>query len=303
MTFGQVVEAQVSEPAKTATYDLGHYTYEGHGSVNTHWIATPTGVIVVDTQRDTTHAAEAQAAVRALGKPVTAIFVTHGHPDHYTGLEQFLAEWPDAKVYASPETIRIIETDAYGYHEVVKELTPDEAPDAFIVPDTPITANETLTINGIEIVTREMGPSESDSATVLYLPATGDIYTGDLVLSGMHGFFLEERSTELLATLNELRILFPKAVTAHPGHGEPGPFDELVDAQETYTLTARRLVAGALADGLNTDAARASVYEALVAAYPDYGVPGGQPDMIDLSIDGLRTELIDERASLPSDIR
>ncbi|MEM9554049.1 MAG: hypothetical protein AAGC60_07305 [Acidobacteriota bacterium] len=41
---------------------LGHYTYQGHGSVNTHWIETETGLVVIDCQRDTVHAAEALAA-------------------------------------------------------------------------------------------------------------------------------------------------------------------------------------------------------------------------------------------------
>ena len=293
-------QQHASRPAAIRT---GHYTYAGHGTVNTHWIETPTSVIVIDTQRDTTHAGEALEAVKALGKPVTAIFVTHGHPDHYTGLEQFLAEWPRAKVYASPETIRIVETDSYGYHKLVKELTPDEAPDKFVVPNTPITANTTLLIDGVEIVTHEMGPSESDSATVLYLPSTGDIYLGDLVLNRMHGFFLENRSAELLATLQKLRVLFPNAETAHPGHGEPGPFGQLIDRQEDYTVTARRLTASALADGLTSESADRKVRQALIVAYPDYGVPGGQPDMIELSVKGLRTELIDERSSLPANVR
>ncbi|WP_297776328.1 hypothetical protein [uncultured Roseovarius sp.] len=32
--------------------NLGRYTYEGHGSVNTHWIETPEGLVVIDVQRE-----------------------------------------------------------------------------------------------------------------------------------------------------------------------------------------------------------------------------------------------------------
>ncbi|MEO1087966.1 MAG: MBL fold metallo-hydrolase, partial [Acidobacteriota bacterium] len=153
----------VDEPL--ASVSVGRYTYEGHGSVNTYWIESRTGVIVIDCQRDTIHAAEALAAVKAIGKPVLAILVTHGHPDHYTGLEQFKAEWPDADIYASPETIRVIETDHYGYHEVVRQLAPEAAPGEFLVPNRVIEENQTLEIGGVEILTREMGPSESTGAT------------------------------------------------------------------------------------------------------------------------------------------
>ena len=269
----------------------GRYTYAGHGSVNTHWIETQNGVIVIDVQRDTAHAAEALRAVRALGKPVLAILVTHGHPDHYTGLEQFLAEWPNAHVHASPETIRVIETDHYGYHQVVRDLAPKAAPERFVVPDRAIEADATLTIDGVEVVTREMGPSEATGATVYFLPETGDVYTGDLVLNKMHGFFLEGRSAEILSSIEALRVLFPAATTAHPGHGDPGPFAELVDRGAQYTRVARRLVAEAIADGTAGDEARTNVEAALKARFAGYGVPGGQPDMIALSVEGLFAEL------------
>ncbi len=292
----QILSAQASlaqEPIPVASkesYALGRYTYSGHGSVNTHWIETPTSVIVIDTQRDTLHAAEALTAVKALRKPVRAIFVTHGHPDHYTGLEQFREEWPDADIYASAETIRVIETDHYGYHQVVRELAPDAAPDTFVVPNKVIDTDSTLSIDGVTIVTREMGPSEATSATALYLPANGDLYTGDTVLNAMHGFFLEERSDEVLSTVDAYRILFPDVVTIHPGHGDPGAAEDLLVAHAAYTVDARGRVARAIAEGLDPEAVVSRVEEELLEAYPGHTVPGGQPNMVELSVRGLVSE-------------
>lgn len=286
--FAQEAPASVQE---SDTVSLGRYTYEGHGSVNTHWIETANGVIVIDTQRDTQHAAKALAAVKAIGKPVLAIFVTHGHPDHYTGLEQFRAEWPDVDIYASAETAGVVEVDHYGYHQVVRDLAPQAAPNEFIVPNRIIEEDETLVIDGVTIVTREMGASEATSATAFYLPATGDLYTGDTVLNEMHGFFLEERSDAVLATIDAYRVLFPNAVTVHPGHGDPGPANTLLAAQESYTVYARSRVARAIANGMEPERLVSQVRDELVIAYPDYTVPGGQPNMVELSVRGLLAEL------------
>ena len=38
-------------------------------------------------------------------------------------------------------------------------------------------------------------------------------------------------------------------------------------------------------------------------AYPDHGVPGGQPSMVELSAEGLLAELTAERATLPEGTR
>ena len=284
----------VPAQAEPDRYETGHYTYEGHGSVNTHWIETDDSVIVIDTQRDTVHAAEALEAVRALGKPVSAILITHGHPDHYTGIEQFLEEWPDAEVYGSRETARVIETDHYGYHDVVRELAPEAAPDNFIAPTVVFEDDATLTIDGVTLVTREMGAAEATGATIYYLPQTRELYAGDLVLNEMHGFYLEERSAEVLRALERLKVLFPNAETVHPGHGTPGPASQLVAGTIDYTQYAREVVARSIASGNTGPDAHSAVVAELNAAYPTYGVPGGQPDMIALSVQGLFDELAAE---------
>jgi hypothetical protein len=71
--------AQDSESAHASVSPgiVGAWTYAGTGTVNTYWITTPGGgIVVIDVQRDLVHAAKAIAAVRGVGKPVRAILIT-----------------------------------------------------------------------------------------------------------------------------------------------------------------------------------------------------------------------------------
>lgn len=277
--------------APTQAVATGAYTYAGHGSVNTHWIATPDGVIVIDVQRDLGHAREALEAVELLNKPVLAVLVTHGHPDHYAGVGLFKARWPAAVVWSSKTTYDTIKDDHYGFNKLAAELAKGNFPDPVVLPDRTFADNETLEIGGIQIVTREMGQAESNGATVYYLPATGDLYAGDLVLNRMHGFFYEGASLENLTMLDRLQTLFPNARTLHPGHGRSGPAAEVIARHRDYIVQARRLAAGALARSGEVQAVRAGVVRSLKARFPSFGIPGGQPDMIEVSVKGLVDEL------------
>lgn len=283
--------AAAPAPTSAPAIRTGAYSYAGHGSVNTHWIVTPHGVIVIDVQRDLGHARQALAAIKQLGKPVLAVLVTHGHPDHYAGIGLFKAQWPAALVWSSKTTYATIKDDHYGFNKLAATLAKGDFPDPVVLPDRSFADNDTLSIDGVQVVTREMGKAESNGATVFYLPATGDLYAGDLVLNRMHGFFHEGATLANLSVLDRLGVLFPNARVIHPGHGDAGPAAELIAHHRDYLVEARKLAARALLSSAPSPTTRAGIVRALSTHYPDFGIPGGQPDMIDVSVKGLLEEL------------
>jgi glyoxylase-like metal-dependent hydrolase (beta-lactamase superfamily II) len=270
---------------------VGRYTFAGPGTVNTWWIETPRSVIVIDVQRDLAHASQALAAVRAIGKPVSAVFVTHGHPDHYAGLGLFKQAWPGLVAYASPVTRSTLEGDHYGFNKMLQGMWPGNFPNPVVGPDRVIADNETLVIDGVRIVTREFGRSDANSMTVLYLPDGGHLFTGDIVLAGMHGFFYEGASGEWLASLDRLAVQFPRARQLHPGHGEPGAPGTLIAQQRAYIESARAIAAGHIAALGSGDAAQTRTVADLKQRFPKLGNPVGLPNMLELSTQGLFKEL------------
>jgi glyoxylase-like metal-dependent hydrolase (beta-lactamase superfamily II) len=171
---------------------VGVWTYAGTGTVNTYWIATPGGgIVVIDVQRDLVHAATAVSAVRAVGKPVPAILITHPHPDHYTGIGLFRQAFPGVVVYASQATADTIRNDTYGASAPTQRDAPAITPQAFVPPGETFDGNTTLQIDGLTIVARELGRGEAHSTTAYYLPATKDLFVGDAVINRLHGPILE----------------------------------------------------------------------------------------------------------------
>jgi glyoxylase-like metal-dependent hydrolase (beta-lactamase superfamily II) len=168
-------------PAKT-----GVWTYPETGTVNTYWIETPGGgLIVIDVQRDLVHAA--QSAVKAVGKPVRAILITHAHPDHYTGLGLFRQAFPGVPVYSFKVTADAIRYGTYGANAGTQADAPDIMPRDFVVPGITFDGDTTLQIDGLTIIARGLGAGDVFATTAYYLPSTRELFPEDAIFNRLHG--------------------------------------------------------------------------------------------------------------------
>lgn len=277
-------------PVAASSVRTGVWTDAGRGTVNTYWIETPGGgLVVIDTQRDLVHASRAIDAVRAVGKPVRAILMTHAHPDHYAGLGLFKKAFPQATAYASAATVAAIRDDAYGYNAGTQKDAPDVTPRVFVTPDEVFEDNGSLQIDGLTIVTRELGAGEAHATTAYYLPGSGDLYPGDAILDHLHAPLLEGATAAWLGILDRLEILYPNARIVHPGHGASGPKQPMFDDQRAYLRTCRSIVAEEIARSGFTDTAKAAAVRRINARFDDVN-PTGIADIVASSVDGLFNE-------------
>ena len=81
-------------------------------------VSGKTDAVLIDAQFTLADAEKVAQEIKNSGKNLTAIYVSHGDPDFYFGLEIFKKYFPEVTAYASPETVEHIKATAQKKLEV-----------------------------------------------------------------------------------------------------------------------------------------------------------------------------------------
>jgi glyoxylase-like metal-dependent hydrolase (beta-lactamase superfamily II) len=231
-------------------------------------IAGQRDAVLVDVPVTTAQASALADRVAASRKNLTAIYITHGHPDHWFGISVMLDRFPGARAVAIPAVVR----------QMRRFLTPDVLPvwhrrfpgqisGNLVVPGE--LTGRFIDLEGRELVAVEIGHTDMDDTTCLHVPSIGLVAAGDSVYNDVY-LHLRESSPatrqEWIAALDAIESLRPAAVVA--GHKRPGRADDPSDIVETrsYIRSFEQVLA-------QEDTALA-VYEKMIARYPDRVFPG-----------------------------
>ena len=149
----------------------------GGNIANISFIVTASEVILIDSGPSFAYGRELLTAIRTItDHPIKHILITHHHPDHMLGNQAF----PDAKIYALPETNKLIVDEGDTMTENMYRLVGDSMRSTEVVPPTTLIAPGVFTFGDYPLELIHMhGHSNAD--LVVFDPRTKVLFTGDIV--------------------------------------------------------------------------------------------------------------------------
>jgi glyoxylase-like metal-dependent hydrolase (beta-lactamase superfamily II) len=195
-------------------------------------------VMLVDAQLTKTNADRVLQEIQETRKPLSIIYITHEHADHFLGLEVFKEAYPSVRIIAGSAVLpRILKV----YQEKIdkwKQLLGSDAA-THVVPIEPFDGNVIrFETTRIEVLKDIQG--DTNANTMLWIPGQRLLIAGDVVFNDMHVYTAETDSkarVKWLSSLKTIRALQPSVVI--PGHSKVGaPVDAstAVAFTETYLL-------------------------------------------------------------------
>ena len=103
----------------------------GGNIVNTAFVVTADGVLVIDTGPSRLYGEQMRAAIAAItDKPIVTVLNTHHHPDHFLGNQAFARE----RIRALPQTTALIKEEGGAFNENMYRLAGDAMAGTEVTP-------------------------------------------------------------------------------------------------------------------------------------------------------------------------
>ncbi len=202
-------------------------------------------------------------------KNLTTVYITHGHGDHWFGVGTLLERFPNARVVATANTVQVMHQNASpeALRTAWGAAFPGQIPQNLAMA-TDLYGNA-IALEGQELIAVELGHTDTDHTTCLYVPSIGLVVAGDAAYNDVHLYLAEstaQKRQEWLSALDKIESLHPRAVVA--SHKRPEREDDPGIIEET-----RRYIGDfdRLADSTTT---AQELYDKMLALHPNRVNPG-----------------------------
>jgi glyoxylase-like metal-dependent hydrolase (beta-lactamase superfamily II) len=222
--------------------------------------------ILVDAQFIKDDIDELGNVIEGLGKTLTTIFITHGHADHYFGIDVLAERFPGVRVVATAKVVA----------DIVDRRSQDVGTfsawfgDNLVVPTSvpePL-SDDGLVLEGHRLQVIDVDQADISPSSALYVPQLGAVIAGDLAYNGIHQMLAltgPAEWTKWAASIDAIAALRPRTVVA--GHKKPDASD---DDGETILASTKDYILD-FARTAQTAASPEEIITAMQERYPDHG--------------------------------
>ncbi len=169
------------------------------GNVDSVVLMGEDAALLVDTQFTPENVTRLADVIEATGRRLEMVFITHAHPDHYSGLPILRERFPELRAVAHPDVLAQLPVDEIGEVEAL---------------------SGPLILEGEEI--EVLGPmhGDTDVITPLYIASLDILIAADTAYVDTHVWVAENTTVERMdlwrATMDQLEAI--GATTVIPGH-------------------------------------------------------------------------------------
>lgn len=203
---------------------------------NSAILMTDSKALVIDAQFLRPDAQALVAQIEKSGRTLSAILITHEHPDHVWGAVELLKKYPHAKVYARSAIID--EITLYFRARLLRwtEDVAEHVPTSLF--DMQALVGDSFDFEGHEIKIIDLKPAETIHATAYYIPELKTYIAGDQIFYKTHAYIAGGLNyPELwIDSIQSVRKQYDIDVVV-PGHGPVGNvevFDSAVEYLQAY---------------------------------------------------------------------
>lgn len=224
--FTMDIQAQNFKTIETNNFKLQVYNAsENSFGVAAVIVSGKTDAVLIDAQFTLADAEKVAQEIRNSGKKLTTIYVSHGDPDFYFGLEVFKKYFPEVTAYASQATVEHIKATAQKKLAVWGERLGKNITSNVVLPQ--VLKGNRIDLEGqqLEII----GLEEFPSRTFVWIPSIKAVIGGINVFGTSFHLWMADAQTpetrkQWVSVLDKIESLQPAIVV--PAHAKSdSPFD------------------------------------------------------------------------------
>ncbi len=197
------------------------YTADSNFNVTSTLVSGKSDAVLIDAQFTLADARRLVAEVLSSGKTLKAIYISHGDPDYYFGLEVIRQAFPQVPIIATASTVAHIKESYQKKLEVWSPRLGANGPHTVIVPE--VIQKNFIELEGqhLDIVAPD---AELPENTFVWIPSIKAVVGGVMIFGDLHVWTADtQKPAQRQAWIRKLdSIIALQPATVVPGHLKPG---------------------------------------------------------------------------------